>query len=173
MHRLIAESSVLQILICCFSIFSAQIVIKIGGCRFLDLQKTVSLICLLLRFFGILNLRQFHSGSVSQKFQSLSKRKIFIFHNECKNIAACPTAKAIIHLLSRAYREGRRLLIVKRTQAKIRTAFSLQFHILGNDIHNIIFHPYLFNNIITVPHVYLIPALSMYNSINLPGFWNK
>ena len=37
------------------------------------------------------------------------------------------------------------LLIVKGTQAKIGTALSLQLHITGNHIHNVVLHPYLFD----------------------------
>ena len=51
---------------------------------------------------------------------------------------------------------------MKGTKSEIGTSFSLQFHITGNHIYNIVFHSNFFDQIIRITHVFslLYPLLS-------------
>ena len=86
--------------------------------------------------------------------KGFSKGIILVLHYKIIYISSCSAAEAVIHLLGRGYGEGRRLLIMKRTQTKIGASLSGQSHILGYHIYNIIFHTYFFNDIVRITHAY-------------------
>ena len=102
-HRLLTEPAPCKVLIPLRALLCTELIVEILRGLLVDLQKLCSLLCLLSHFFGILDLGKFHSRTVSQMFQSLTKCIVLIFHDKIKNIPTGSAAKAIIHLLPRCY----------------------------------------------------------------------
>ena len=138
LNRLICQRTIFQIFIADTAARLTQKIIIIFCRLLLKLQKLRLLVGLSSRLLGVLLLRQIDSASVSQCLYSLREGIIFIFHQKGKDISSRPAAKAIIHLFARRYGKRRGFFTVEGAESEIVGTLSLEPHIAGNHIHDVI-----------------------------------
>ena len=97
----------------------------ISGGVLIDGQELFPLLRPFFGVFGIRGFRQPDTGLVRQLFQRLLKTHVVILHQKSNGIAAGAAAEAVKGLPLAADRKGRRLFIMKGTQAHIAGALFL------------------------------------------------
>jgi len=90
--------------------------------------------CSILFFFRNGNIK-----FIRQKFQCIHKRQVFLLHDKAENITTGTTAKAMKKSFTFVYGKGWRLFTMKRTTPPISTALFLEWHIFGNNPHDVCF----------------------------------
>src|SRR5574344_2313279 len=110
----------------------------VGCINLLGFLLTCYFFCILFSF------RNRNIKFIGQELQSIHKRKIFLLHDEAKNISSGATTKAMKKAFTFIYGKGGCLFAVKRTTAPISATFFLQWYIFGNNTYNVRFMSNLF-----------------------------
>jgi hypothetical protein len=112
-----------------------RLVVRGSACH--DLDQRAGLAGFLIVEAAAIAFRYRHAGATSQVLDGIDEAHALVFHDEADSRAVGAAAEAVVELLGRADREGRRFLVVEGAAGGVVGAGLLERHVAVHQVDDV------------------------------------